>query len=97
MSNRVELLRKTEANGISIEALVTDEGDLLLVGREDPAPEDTLAGAHGQEYWLRVPSEAKDDALLALLENFFSGNAAAISDIRALLIATGVPCELFSH
>lgn len=97
MSNRVELLRKTGASGISIEALVTDEGDLLLMGREDPGPGDSLTGAHGQEYWLRVSSETKDAALLALLENFFSGNAAAISDLRALLLANGVPCELFTH
>ena len=97
MNNRVELLGQAEASEISIEALVTDEGDLLLVSREEPTEADLAAGGPGQEYWLRIPPEAKDRALLALLQNFFGGNPAAVSDLRALLLATGVPCELFSH
>lgn len=86
MNKRVELVRRTESNGISVEAVVTDEGDLLVIGREDE-----------EEYWLRVPAAAKDAALLALLENFFGNSLTAISDLRAVLLAHGVPCELFSH
>jgi len=97
MSKRVELLRRTEANGISIEAVVTDEGDLLVIGREEPPEEDPSQSPHEEEYWLRVPAAAKDDALLALLENFFGNSATAVSDLRAVLLATGISCELFSH
>lgn len=90
MINPVELVRKTDSSPISIEALVTADGDLLLVGKEEHAADE-------QEYWLRVPAQAKDAALLALLLNFFSGNATAVADLRALLLANGVPCELHSH
>jgi hypothetical protein len=86
MNKRVELVRRTEGNGISVEAVVTDEGDLLVIGREDE-----------EEYWLRVPTAAKDAALLALLENFFGNSVTAVADLRAVLLANGVPCELFSH
>ncbi|MGD9387611.1 MAG: hypothetical protein PVI87_05230 [Gammaproteobacteria bacterium] len=97
MNNRVELVRKTESNGVSIEAQITPDGDLLLVGKEDVPAAEQATGLVEQEYWLRVPAEAKDAALLGLLENFFGGNATAVSDLRALLLATGVPCELYSH
>jgi hypothetical protein len=93
MNKRVELLRRTEANGISIEAVVTDEGDLLVIGREDLPP----GGGPQEEYWLRVPAAARDDALLALLENFFGDSPTAVSDLRAVLLANGVPSDLFSH
>ncbi|NHA14196.1 hypothetical protein [Thioalkalivibrio sp. XN279] len=97
MNKRVELVRRTEANGISIEAVVTDEGDLLVIGREDLVPEERAQGHHEEEYWLRVPAAAKDAALLALLENFFGNSVTAVADLRAVLLANGVPCELFSH
>lgn len=97
MNKRVDLLRRTETNGISIEAIVTEGGDLLVIGREDLPPGDHPPGQHEEEYWLRVPAAAKDDALLALLENFFGGSPTAVSDLRAALLAFGVPCELFSH
>jgi hypothetical protein len=97
MSKRVELLRRTAANGVSIEAVVTDEGDLLVIGREDPSADDPSQPAQEEEYWLRVAAAAKDDALLALLENFFGNSATAVSDLRAVLLAAGVSCNLFSH
>ncbi len=97
MSKRVDLLRRTAANGISIEAVVTDEGDLLVIGREDSSAGDSSQLPHEEEYWLRVAAAAKDDALLALLENFFGNSATAVSDVRAVLLAAGVSCNLFSH
>lgn len=90
MNNPVELVGRTETSPISIEARITADGDLLLVGKEEHATEE-------QEYWLRVPATAKDATLLTLLLNFFSGNATAVADLRALLLASGVPCELHSH
>lgn len=90
MSDPVELVRKTDTDGVSVEAQITADGDLLLIGKEEFA-------ADQQEYWLRVPAAAKDAALMALLVNFFGGNATAVSDLRALLLADGVPCELHSH
>ena len=97
MDKRVELVRRTEANGISVEAVVTDEGDLLVIGREDLSPDEQAHGPHEEEYWLRVPAEAKDAAMLALLENFFGNSVTAVADLRAVLLANGVPCDLFSH
>ncbi|NGP52014.1 hypothetical protein [Thioalkalivibrio sp. XN8] len=97
MNYVVELVRKADGHGVSIEARITTEGDLLLVGREELPVEAQTAGPAEQEYWLRVPAAAKDAALLSLLENFFGGNALAVSDLRAVLIATGVPCELYSQ
>lgn len=97
MNNLVELVRKADGQGVSIEARITADGDLLLVGREELPAEERGLGLAEQEYWLRVPAAAKDAALLSLLENFFGGNALAISDLRALLLATGVPCELYSQ
>jgi hypothetical protein len=97
MSKRVELLRRTAANGISIEAVVTDDGDLLVIGREDPSADDPSQPPREEEYWLRVPAAARDDALLALLENFFGGSATAVADLRAVLLAAGVSCNLLSH
>lgn len=90
MSNPVQLARKTDSNPVSIEARITADGDLLLIGNEGLATDE-------HEYWLRVPAAAKDAALLSLLVNFFSGSATAVSDLRALLLASGVPCELHSH
>ena len=97
MNKRVELVRRTEANGISVEAVVTDDGDLLVIGREDLSEDERAQGHHEEEYWLRVPAAAKDAALLALLENFFGNSVTAVSDLRAVLLANGVPCDLFSH
>ncbi len=97
MNKLVQLVRHDEANGISIEAVITDDGDLLVIGREAPCTDNQPQGLHEEEYWLRVPAAAKDAALLALLENYFGGSATAVSDLRAVLLATEVPCELFSH
>lgn len=97
MNNPVELVGKSHGSGVSIEARITPDGDLLLVGREELPAAEQAAGPGEHEYWLRVPAAAKDAALLSLLENFFGGNAMAVSDLRALLLATGVPCELYSH
>jgi len=40
-----------------------------------------------------VPSEHKDDVLLALLEKLYGGNGSAVSDFLGFLKSRGIPNE----
>ena len=96
-ANKVELVRIRGETSVHIDAEVTDEGDLVLMGQDFGAAPGEMSGDNHHEYWLRIPAAEKDRALLALLEKYLGGNGMLISELRACLDSKGIDCQFFSH
>jgi hypothetical protein len=92
----VELVRVQGPTNIHIEATINDKGDLVLSGQDIGEAPREFRGDSDLEYFLTVRREHKDALLLALLEQLYRDDARAVSGLRDLLAAKGIPGEFFS-
>jgi len=76
-----------------IDAEINEDGDLVVSGQDVGKAPREFWGDADYEFWVHVPSEHKDDVLLALMERVFGGNASAVSDFRGFLKSRGIPNE----
>jgi hypothetical protein len=90
-AKRVRLYEHEGETCVSIDAEITDDGDLLLSGYDIGKAPEEFWGDADYEYWAHVRAEHKDDVLLALVEKVYGGNRSAISDFRAFMKEKGIP------
>ena len=76
-----------------IDAEINKDGDLVVSGQDVGKAPREFWGDADYEFWVYVPSEHKDDVLLALMEKLYGGNGSAVSDFRDLLKSRGIPNE----
>ena len=93
---KVELVRVQGPTSIHIEAKINDKGDLVLSGQDTGEAPKEFVGDSDLEYFLTVRREHKDALLLALLEQLYRDDGCAVSRLRDLLAAKGIPGEFFS-
>jgi hypothetical protein len=97
MSRRIKLYESKGKTSIYIDAEIKRTGDLQLSGQDVGEAPTKFYGDSDYEYWLTVSKEHKDDVLLLLLEQMYSGNSSVISEFRELLESKGIPCEFHSY
>jgi len=96
MIKKVRLVDLAGPTSIHIEAEITDQGDLLISGQDlGDAPKE-IFGDSDYEYWLRIKAADKDQLLLALIEEIYSGNTRLISELQEYLNAKKIPSEFTS-
>lgn len=97
MADTISLVDIQGRTSIHIEVTITEEGDLLFSGQDiGEAPERTF-GDSDYEYWLRIPADQKDRALLAFLEKLYGGNPRVISEVREYLKSKGISASFSSY
>jgi hypothetical protein len=92
----VELVRVQGPTSIHIEAAIDEKGDLVLSGQDVGQAPREVFGNSDLEYFLTVRREHKDALLLALLEQLYRDDGRAVSRLRDVLAAKGIPGEFFS-
>ena len=92
----VELVRVQGPTTIHIEAKINDKGDLVLSGQDIGQAPGEVFGNSDLEYFLTVRREHKDALLLTLLEQLYRDDGCAVSRLRDVLAAKGIPGEFFS-
>ena len=93
---KLELVRVQGPTAIHVDAAIDQEGDLVLSGQDIGQAPREVFGSSDFEYFLRVRREHKDALLLALLEQVYRDDGRAVSRLRELLAAKGIPGEFFS-
>lgn len=93
----VRLVNPSGPTSIHVDARIDVDGSLLLSGQDVGAGPVSTFGDSDYEYWLRIPASAKDEALLALLEALYSGDAAVVGKLKALLESKGIECKFTSY
>ncbi|WP_242359878.1 MULTISPECIES: hypothetical protein [Anaeromyxobacter] len=95
-TKKLELVRVQGPTAINVDAAIDDKGDLVLSGQDIGRAPREVFGRGDLEYFLKVRHEHKDALLLALLERLYRDDACAVSRLRELLEAKGIPGEFFS-
>ena len=102
MSNDPDSTRKTDLlhlegpTAIHVDAAINEKGDLVLSGQDIGQAPREVFGNGDLEYFLTVRREHKDALLLALLEQLYRDDGCAVSRLRDVLAAKGIPGEFFS-
>jgi hypothetical protein len=95
-TRKIELVRLQGPTAIHVDVAINEKGDLVLSGQDlGQAPREVFGGGDF-EYFLTVRCEHKDALLLALLEQVYRDDGRAVSRLRELLAAKGIPGEFFS-
>jgi hypothetical protein len=90
---RLSLLRSDGAAYLSVEAVATPQGGLVVRRHESgPSPQDAW-GAHDREATLEITPEHVAKLALVLLEAGLSGQADALERLGALCERNDIPCR----
>ena len=93
---KVRVVEEQWSTSVYIDANIDKDGDLVLSGQDiGEAPKEHF-GDSDYEYWVHVPSNQKDNVLLALIERFYGGNLKVISEFMELMKSKGIPYEFGS-
>ena len=76
-----------------ISAEIGPGGELTLIGQDVGKAPQEWWGDEDYEFWVSVPTAQKDALLLALLEQRYRGNPAAVELFRDFLSAQGIEFE----
>jgi hypothetical protein len=95
-TKKLELVRLQGPTAIHVDAAIDDKGDLVLSGQDIGHAPREVFGKSDSEYFLTVRREHKDALLLTLLEQLYRDDGRAVSRLRELLAAKGIPGEFFS-
>lgn len=92
-AKRIRLYEERGDTSRFIDAEIGEDGELLVVGQDVGKAPREWWGDGDYEFWVTVPSECKDDVLLALLERVYGGSPSAVDDFRELLGSRGINFE----
>jgi hypothetical protein len=100
VSNRKRLTVRHEVAGgtrVHLDALINEQGDLVLEGQDIGAAPGQIFGASEYEYWLTVAADHKDRLLLELVAAVFRTTSMTTSDFQEWLKVRGIPGSFFSQ
>jgi len=80
----------------TVTASIQEHGSLRVYRQDIGEVLERDWGDADYERWITIPAEHKDAVLLLLLEERFKGRADAVDELRALLEARGISCELMA-
>ena len=84
---------KTSDGYSEIIAKIDDHGNLVLEGVDGGKDVDKFFGDSDYEYWLTVPKDFKDTALLYLIKERFP----SVHDLKSWLEEKQIPCNYTSY
>ncbi len=95
-TRKIELVHLDGPTAIHVDAAIDENGDLVLSGQDIGRGPREVSGSSDLEYFLTIRREHKDALLLALLEQLYRDDGCAVSRLRDVLAAKGIPGKFFS-
>lgn len=97
MNNTVNLVNIKGSTSIHIDVQITEEGKLLFSGQDLGEVPRQVYGDSDYEYWLTLSPVEKDQLLLALIQDQYSGDDLVISKLRKYLESKGINYKFNSY
>jgi len=78
----VQLYEERGETSRYIDATITKDGDLVIMGQDVGKAPSEFWGDSDYEFWVYVPAKYKDDVRLALLDKLHAGNPKAVDEFK---------------
>jgi hypothetical protein len=93
MPKRLRLYEERGETSRFIDTEIGEGGDLLVLSQDVGKSPREWWGDEDYEFWVTVPSERKDDVLLALMGRLYGGSSSAVGDFREFPESRGISFE----